>query len=85
MKKIHWKTLNLAFWIEIILSYLLPFQVVDNFQYRVGFPISFITVYDAELGVNPLMSMHFNPFGLLMNGLIIYLIISVCAKVYDLR
>ena len=83
MKKINWKTLNLAFWIEIILSYVLPFKVIDNFQYKIGFPIPFITVYNTEISITPLMSMHLNPLGLLLNGLIIYWIISVCVKAYQ--
>lgn len=81
MKKINWKTLNFALWIEIILSYVLPFKVVDNFQYK----IPFITVYNTEISINPLMSIHLNPLGLLLNGLIIYLIISVCVKAYQLN
>jgi hypothetical protein len=70
VKKINWKILNFAFWIEVILSYVLPFKVVDNFQYNVGFPIPFISVYDTKISVNPLMSMYFNPLGLFLNGII---------------
>lgn len=82
MKKINWKILNLAFWIEIILAYVLPFKVVDNFQYKIGYPIPFISVYNMKIGVNPLMSMNLNPLGLLLNGVIIYLIISASANAY---
>lgn len=82
MRKISWKILNIAFWIEVILSYLLPFKVTDNSQYQVGFPIPFITVYTKEPGINPLMSMALNPVALLFDGIIIYLIILVCIKAY---
>lgn len=82
MKKFNWRIVNVAFWIEIVLSYVLPFKVVDNFRYKVGFPLRFITVYDADIGVNPLVSMHLNPVFLLMNVIIIYFIISICAKGY---
>lgn len=82
MKKINLKILNIAFWIEIILSYLLPFKMTDNSQYQVGFPIPFITVHATEPGINPLMSMALNPIGLLFNGIIIYLIILACIKAY---
>ena len=82
-KKMNWKILNLAFWIEIILSYLLPFKVTDNFQYQVGFPIPFISVYAAEFRISPFMSMHFNPIGLLFNGIIVYLLIILCTKGYQ--
>lgn len=83
MRKTNWKILNLALWIEVVLCYLLPFKVTDGFRYQVGFPIPFIAVYDTKFGKNPLMSMHLNPLGLLLNGIIIYLIISVCVKAYQ--
>lgn len=81
MKKINWKLINLALWIEIILSYVLPFKVVDNFQYKVGTPISYITVYN-RINISPLMSIHLNPLGLLMNVIIIYLSILICVNAY---
>lgn len=74
--------MNLALWIEIILSYVLPFKVVDNFQYKVGTPISYITVYNNGINISPLMSIHLNPLGLLMNVIIIYLFILVCVDAY---
>ena len=80
MKNINWKILNLAFWIEIVLSYLLPFKIIDNFQYKVGFPIPFITIYNTAIRVNLLMSMQLNPLALLLNAMIIYLIISLLIK-----
>ena len=83
MKKINWKIVNIAFWIEIVLSYILPFKVVDDFQYKVGFPIPFISVYDTKIGVNPLMSMHLNPLGLVLNAIIIYMVVSVCMNTYQ--
>lgn len=82
MKMINLKIVNFAFWIEIILCYILPFKTTDNFQYQVGFPIPFISVYDTPIGVNPLMSMHLNPLGLLVNGVLIYFITSVFMKIY---
>ncbi len=82
MKKINWKILNLAFWIEIVLSYVIPFKIIDNFQYKVGFPIPFISIYDTDIRVTPLMSMQLNPLALLLNGIIIYLIISLSMKAY---
>jgi len=83
VRKINWKILNLAFWIEIVLSYFLPFKVLDNFQYQVGFPIPFISVYDTVIEINPFMSMLLNPLALLFNGIIIYLIISLAIKAYS--
>lgn len=82
MKRINWKVLNCAFWIEITLSYVLPFSVHGSSQYRVGFPIPFLTIYNGNMGVNPLMSMHLNPLSLLIDGIIIYLIIGLVVKIY---
>lgn len=83
MKKINWKILNLAFWIEIILLYILPFKTDNHFHYNIGWPIQFISVYDSKPSLNPLMSMSLNPLGLLINGVIIYWIISVAVKAYN--
>ncbi|WP_312072263.1 hypothetical protein [Anaerotignum propionicum] len=83
MEKINWKILNSAFWIEIILSYILPFKVVNHFQYKIGWPIQFISVYVSKPILSPLMSMSLNPLGLLLNGAIIYLVISVAVKAYN--
>lgn len=82
MKRINWKVLNCAFWIEFVLSYALPFSVHDGSQYKVGFPIPFLTFHNGIIGVNPLMSMHLNPLTLLIDGIIIYLIIEFGAKIY---
>jgi len=82
VKKINWKLINAAFWIEIILSYILPFKVVNDFQYKIGFPIPFFSVYDTKIGINPFMSTSLNPFELLLNCAIIYWIISVAVKAY---
>lgn len=82
-ENINWKLLNLAFWIEIILSYLFPFKITDSSQYQVGFPIPFIHINASGLSVSPFMSMHFNPLGLLFNGIIIYLMIIFSIKIYQ--
>ncbi len=55
----------------------------DNSQYQVGFPMPFISVRATGFGINPLMSMAFNPLGLLCNGIIVYLMIIFCIKVYQ--
>lgn len=83
VKKINWKILNLAFWTEIILSYLLPFHITDNSQYQVGFPIPFISLNAARLNISPFMSMHLNPLGLLFNIIVFYVSIIFIKKVYQ--
>lgn len=82
-EEIHWKTLNLAFWIEIILSYFLPFERTDHFQYPVGFPAPFLFVRDGGLHGSPFMSMAVNPLGLLFDVMILYWLIGFCVKVYQ--
>ena len=83
MRNFNWKILNAALWIEVLLTYLLPFQVTDDFQYQAGFPMSFITVYDTKIGVNPFMSMHLNPMGLLFDVIVIHLILLGCIRLYQ--
>lgn len=82
MGKINWKIVNAAFWIEVVLAYFMPFVETDHSGYQVGFPVPFLTVYDGVISVNPFLSMHLNPIGLLADGIIIYLIIMGCMKVY---
>ena len=80
MKKIKWKIFNVALWIEVLLSYVLPFKVIDNFEYKIGFPIPFISIYDIEIGINPFISMALNPLGFFLNGFIIYFIMMFIVK-----
>lgn len=82
MKKINWKLMNISAWTAIILAYVLPFKVVSESQNRVGFPIFFISVYDAPMNVNPLMSMHLNPVAFIANVVIFYVIMVAGIKVY---
>lgn len=77
------KILNLALWIEVILAYVLPFKVIDNYQYKVGIPFSFITAYEKPLEVNPLMSMYLNPAIFLVNSLIIYAVLILIMLAYS--
>lgn len=82
MKNINWTTLNLAFWIELILCWFLPFQTTDHFQYRAGFPTPFLTVYAETPGISLFTSTHLNPLGLLFNVIFIHVIILGCIKAY---
>lgn len=82
MNKINWKIVNIALWSEIILAYILPFKIVDNFKYNVGFPISFLTIYNNSIAINPMMSMSFNPINFLINIVILYYFIKFVLKYY---
>ena len=85
MKNIDWKILNAALWIEVALSYVLPFRVIDGFQYKAGFPTPFLSIYNTEMNVSPLMSMNFNFLGFVFNGIVIYLILSFTVRLYRKR
>lgn len=82
-KKINWKLLDSAFWLEVILSYFLPFRISGTSQYQIGFPLPFISVYTAEFRISPFLSMHVNPINLLLNGMILYLAILFFVKMYQ--
>lgn len=82
MQNINWKIFNISLWIEVILSYVLPYKVIDSFECKIGFPIPFISIYDTTIGVNPLTSMFLNPLEFLLNGFIIYLIIQFTVTLY---
>lgn len=82
MKKINWKFFNIALWSELILAYLLPFKKINEFHSQIGFPFPFISVYDTALGVNPFSSMYLNPAIFLLDGMIVYLIISYAVIVF---
>jgi hypothetical protein len=83
VKKVNWKIMNIALWLEIILSYVLPFKVVDNFQYKVGIPIPFFTVYNTEINISPFMSTYLNPLSFIADVVIIYLVILLCVNAYQ--
>lgn len=82
MKQVNWKIVNAALWIEIILSYILPFQTSDNFAYKVGIPFPFLTVYDSPIDVNPLSSMYLNPAILGLNAVVLYFLLTYAIKLY---
>lgn len=83
MKRNDWKIFNAALWLEVVLSYILPFKVIDDFQYKVGFPIPFLTIYNVPIRISPLVSMGFNLLGFLLNGIIIYFILLFSIKAYQ--
>ena len=82
-KKFSLKLFYIAFFIEMIFAYVMPFRMMDGGQAGVGFPLSFITIHDTkQLGFNPMMSMHLNPLMLLVDTIIIMAIIYGVKKLY---
>lgn len=82
MRKINWTLVNLAFWAEIILSYVLPFHMADAIQYQVGFPLPFLSVYNTAIGVNPLFSLSLNPLSLCFNVAVLYFALSCMVRLF---
>lgn len=83
LKKINWKILNFAFYFEIIMLYFLPFKVVDEYKYKIGFPFPFITIYEKPIiHVNPYLSIHLNQLSLILNLVIIYFVTALLIKFY---
>ncbi|ONI44676.1 hypothetical protein AN641_06180 [Candidatus Epulonipiscioides gigas] len=80
MKKINWKILNLVLWGQVIISFFLPFKNIDNFEYQIGAPIPYLSIYAAELGIAPINSIYINPFSFILNGLIAYYLIILLIK-----
>lgn len=80
LNKIDWKIFNISLWIELLLAYILPYKNVDDFEYQVGFPLNFLSVYNSKLGTSPLNSMYVNPFIFLINCFIIYFVLIFLTK-----
>ncbi len=82
-KKINWKILCIAFCCELVLSYILPFMVYDNFKFDVVFPIIFLTMYNKQMNSSLFNSMLLNPFALLLDVVFIYILIQLVIKVVN--
>lgn len=83
MKKINWKILNFAVYFELLLSYFLPFKIVNEYECQIGFPFPFLTVYDKPIiHINPYLSMHLNEWTLLLNIVIIYFVTVLIIKLF---
>ncbi len=80
-KEFDWKLFKVCLWIEILLAYVLPFNIINELQVEIGFPISFITI--GSISFNPMMSMSLNPLDFVFNGFIIYFILSLIKKLYQ--
>ncbi len=73
MKKVDWKLLNLACWVEAALCFLLPLQVTGHgFTHQAGFPFPFLSLYNTQWGWNLLQSVHVNPLWLVADVVLLY-------------
>lgn len=77
MKKIILKRMNLAAWLTIIATYILPYRFTDGFETTFGYPVPFLSIYDIPLEKTPFMSMSVNILTIAFDMLAIYLILSI--------
>ena len=83
MKIINWKVLNFAVYFELLLLYFLPFKIVNEYKYQVGFPFPFLTLYYKRIiQFNPYLSMNLNYLSLLLNLVVIYFVTVSIIKLY---
>ncbi|WP_124066034.1 hypothetical protein [Clostridium sp. E02] len=83
MKATNWKILNFSFYFEILMSYFLPFKIVDEYKYKIGFPFPIITIYEKPIiHVNPCLSMQLNVLSLIVDLVIISFVTALLIKLY---
>lgn len=69
-------TVSLAFFLEILLSYFLPFSDKGN-QLGVGFPYSYLYIQkQGVLHASPFLSVSVNPVRLILNLFFLYLLLK---------
>ncbi len=81
MKKINWKLFHISLWVELVLAYVLPLREKGEAFYA-GFPAAFLTMYEKKLNVNLLSSMHFNPFALLFDVILLELVAELAIRLW---
>ncbi len=81
-RQINWKALNFSVYFEILISYFMPFKV-DEYEYQVGFPFPFLTIYDKPIiHANLFSTMLIDEFRLAINLLIVYFATILLLKLY---
>ena len=69
-------TLSLAFFLEILLSYFMPFSDKGN-QIGIGFPYTYIYIQkQGSLDFSPFFSTALNPLRLILNLFFLYLLLK---------
>ena len=78
LRSLNGTALSLAFFMEILLSYFLPFSDKGN-QLGVGFPYSYLYIQkQGVLHSSPFLSVALNPVRLILNLLLKFLSWSWC-------
>ncbi len=84
-RNINWKLLNFTVYIEILLSYFLPYKIVNESQYQIGFPFPFLTIYNKPIiHINPYQSMHLHDLNLLIDLILLYVAFSSIRMFYSM-
>ena len=69
-------TLSLAFFLEILLSYFMPFSDKGN-QIGIGFPYTYLYIQkQGALHSSPFLSVGMNPLRLILNLFFLYLLLK---------
>ena len=69
-------TLSLAFFLEILLSYIIPFSDKGN-QIGIGFPYTYLYIQkQGNLNFSPFFSTALNPLRLILNLFFLYLLLK---------
>jgi len=69
-------TLSLAFFLEILLSYFMPFSDKGN-QLEIGFPYTYFYIQkQGSLDFSPFFSTALNPLRLILNLFFLYLLLK---------
>ena len=69
-------TLSLAFFLEILLSYFMPFSDKGN-QLGIGFPYTYLYIQkQGSLDFSPFFSTALNPLRLILNLFFLYLLLK---------
>lgn len=69
-------TLSLAFFLEILLSYFMPFSDKGN-QIGIGFPYTYLYIQkQGSLNFSPFFSTALNPLRLILNLFFLYLLLK---------
>lgn len=80
-RKINWKIANLAFWAELLITYLMPLAREDA-SGQAGFPFPFLTVYEKHLSVNLFSSVQVSIGALLGDVIALYFLFLGCRALY---
>lgn len=83
--KINRKYFNVAGWITVIMTFVLPYQYQssDGFSTHFGYPLAFFKVYDGPVGKTLMTSTYTNILDFFIDVFIIYFIILFGRSFYD--